>query len=447
MNHICVAAYCALSLFAPFSYSQQIQWQFSGDIPNSRFATSMAVGDDGTIYLGSVGVGTTGHGLYAVTATGTKRWFFATDTMVTAAPSIGTNSNVYFGTFGGSLFALNPNGTSSWEYPTGAEHVRGIALASDGTVYCTVRRYTVGTKYRAKLCAINPDGSRRWEFNVPGEAYGSPTINFDGTIYWPAYDKFYAVNPDGTLYWSYPVSEGVCVIGADGSLYLTGRGTNSMSVVIALNPDGLAEWTVPSGSSGLAVGLNGMVYDFEGSAAFSSSGIQLWRIGIPSAGGGVVSADGTAYIPSVSDGRLSAVTMNGGIKWQVVLPAGIPYSPALTPSGTLYVCGPTRLYAVKVPCGLANSPWPMDGHDLKRTGRAGAGSPVCPCLSSIRLAANRGFQFTMVGEIGVNYRIEASTDLNSWEPTASFLASNLVTHFTDPGATNLPFRFYRAVSP
>lgn len=458
MNPSCALVFCALLLLAVRAgYCQQLLWQFTNDFPTAQFYSSPSVGDDGTIYLGSSGDSNGGHGLFALAPSGAKKWFFTNDSPVTTSATIGTNGNIYFGTFSGSMFALHPNGTLAWEYQTGAEHVRGVALAEDGTIYCTVRRYRAEPRDRARLCAINPDGTKRWEFTVPGEAYGAPIINLDGTIHWPTYDKFYAVNPDGTKYWEFPsVEVEGAAIGADGTIYVTtyiGEGNSRVRSLCGFNPDGTLEWASPASGSRLLVGLDETIYGCGGQLeASDAQGFPLWQTISGNSGEGVVSSDGTIYVLS-SDGTgsgkglIMAFGMNGGLKWQLGLPTEVFLSPALLPDGTMYVGGGKRLYAVKVPCGMANSPWPMSGHDLKRTGRAGTGQPVCPCLSAIRLAGNRGFQLTMVGEIGTRYRIETSTNLIAWSPWTGFVASNLVTHLADPGATNLSYRFYRAVSP
>jgi hypothetical protein len=61
--------------------------------------------------------------------------------------------------------------------------------------------------------------------------------------------------------------------------------------------------------------------------------------------------------------------------------------------------------------------------------------------------AKPGFQVTLVKTFGTVHTIEASTNLINWTPLQTNVdASNLWT-FTDPAATNLPRRFYRAVSP
>jgi len=74
--------------------------------------------------------------------------------------------------------------------------------------------------------------------------------------------------------------------------------------------------------------------------------------------------------------------------------------------------------------------------------------PMTLNLGSPALDAN-GFHGLLQGPPG-NYLIEASTDLTSptnWQAILYYSPTNaLYLNFTDPGATNLAQRFYRAIS-
>jgi len=58
-----------------------------------------------------------------------------------------------------------------------------------------------------------------------------------------------------------------------------------------------------------------------------------------------------------------------------------------------------------------------------------------------------GYRFLLTGEFGGQYQIEASTDLVQWTPLVTLTNTYGTVQFTDASATNLPQRFYRAVSP
>jgi uncharacterized repeat protein (TIGR02543 family) len=57
-----------------------------------------------------------------------------------------------------------------------------------------------------------------------------------------------------------------------------------------------------------------------------------------------------------------------------------------------------------------------------------------------------GFRFTLTGEFGGEYLILGSTNLLDWLPEGTVTNTYGTIQFTDPAATNLPARFYRALS-
>ena len=54
-------------------------------------------------------------------------------------------------------------------------------------------------------------------------------------------------------------------------------------------------------------------------------------------------------------------------------------------------------------------------------------------------------QFTLEGNVGASYLIEVSTNLVTWSPLATLVATTGATPFVDATATNLNCRFYRAL--
>jgi len=51
----------------------------------------------------------------------------------------------------------------------------------------------------------------------------------------------------------------------------------------------------------------------------------------------------------------------------------------------------------------------------------------------------------LAGEPGRTYQIEGSTNLADWMAVTQMTTVSGTNQFTDPSATNLGFRFYRAV--
>jgi len=80
--------------------------------------------------------------------------------------------------------------------------------------------------------------------------------------------------------------------------------------------------------------------------------------------------------------------------------------------------------------------------------------PVSWASSVTKLASNageslssNGINLTLYSLPGLNYEIEASTDLVNWTIITGFSSTSSTLHFSDPGWTNYPSRFYRLRSP
>ncbi len=63
------------------------------------------------------------------------------------------------------------------------------------------------------------------------------------------------------------------------------------------------------------------------------------------------------------------------------------------------------------------------------------------------LLSQEGFRLTLTGEWSRPYRIDRSPNLTEWTPLTTLTNVFGTVQFTDGAATNLPQRFYRAVTP
>ena len=78
----------------------------------------------------------------------------------------------------------------------------------------------------------------------------------------------------------------------------------------------------------------------------------------------------------------------------------------------------------------------------------GYSGPVNPLSLGIQSGSGgNSILFTLTGDAGYNYLVQASTNLNDWLPFALLPNTNGVVQFTDPDATNFNLRFYRAILP
>ncbi len=107
---------------------------------------------------------------------GSKKWEFTTGANISyTSPAIGNDGTIYVGSQDNKVYALNPDGSKKWEFVTGNKVDSSPSIGSDGTIY-------VGS-WDKKLYALNPDGSKKWEFVVGHNIRPAPAIGSDGTIY------------------------------------------------------------------------------------------------------------------------------------------------------------------------------------------------------------------------------------------------------------------------
>jgi len=279
-----------------YAVSPQGSILWTVDVPLTG-RTIPAIGDDGTLYLGSrTGSGATGFTgrLIAVDPGGSVRWTLEDLDGIRSSPALGADGTIYVAG-GHHVYAVDPQGEVQWTYERDDKVFvfSSPAVASDGTIY-------VGG-YDNLLHAINPDGSPRWTFKTRDVIQSSPSIGTDGTIYFGSMDgSLYAVNPDGTERWSVEVDfRGVVSspsIGPDGTIYVGGAG------VFAVDPGGSIRWNFP-GSQLLStpiLGADGTVYIVAGGGitAFDADGEPLWDY-LPEHGAGgsaLIGLDGTIFV-------------------------------------------------------------------------------------------------------------------------------------------------------
>ena len=282
-----------------------LQWRDPLDTWQLR---SVAIGKQGTIYLGSL------HHFDAYQPNGALAWsYHPPDTSfptIEGAPAIASDGTIYIGSEDRYIYALNPNGTLKWRYRTGDRVVSSPAISKNGTIY-------IGSIDGA-LYALNPDGAVEWKFQTGRPFEDPPTIAPDGTVYTASdLGMLYAINPNGTLKWQHTIEnthytppiphviKGSPTIGSDGTIYI---GSDD-GVLYAFHPDGSLVWTFHTGQQ-----------------------------------------------PPISD----------------VTRTEIESTPAIGPTGTLYLTADDgNLYAIHVnAAGLAQSAWPKFHYGNRNTGRA-----------------------------------------------------------------------------
>ncbi len=328
-------------------------------------SVKIAVGSDGTIYTGGVGVI-----LRAFTPNGAEKWNYTPPHQNILGIAVGNNETIYL-TLSNGLCALYNNGTQKWFYDATTQDSYSLSagsypvIGSDGTIYVA----TYSSTKMGLLYAFDPDGTVKWGLNTPNDGGGgirsSPAIGHDGTIYvctgsststyigtlYALDPAAYALDPTGaTPKWTYTLPSGNVngnspAIGADGTIYLITRN----GFVYAINPNGTLKWsyntTTSSGNGGIAVASDGTIYAAFGSTLYALDPAEFasnpdtatpkWTYIL-----GTVSmaptfgADGTIYIGDNS--KMYAIDPDGNLKWSYYTGGTAQHTAVISADRTLY---------------------------------------------------------------------------------------------------------------
>jgi large repetitive protein len=243
------------------------KWVFSVPVH-----TPAAIGNDGTIYFGDDNASAS---FYALNPDGTQKWVLplnpGNSVPFQSSPLVGYDGTLYF-VARGALYAVAASGAKKWQYPVD-EGFTGATLSptsgSDGTVYVT-------SFYDRTAYAVNPDGTLKWSSSTLAEVMGeSPAIALDGTIYVTA-GSLYAFNRDGTNLWTSATDayHGSPVIAKDGTIYV---GTQDFGLS-AFTSNGDLKWhALPSPELSQPAGRAAPALDSAGNIYYCTSN-ALWRL-------------------------------------------------------------------------------------------------------------------------------------------------------------------------
>lgn len=206
--------------------SGDIAWRFHA---RAKVYTTPAIGDDGTVYVGSQD-----HHVYAIGPGGTLMWSADLGADVDGSPALGDDGALFVGTDADEIVRLGPKGDIVWRAAVGG-YVRGpLAVGRDGDVLAGVygpapREVRVSAASGHVVGAFPVQGTGAREFGVHGGALEDD----DGTLYFGAQDNaVYAVDRQGALRWRFAtgadvdapltlLEDGSLVAGSDdGMVYL-----------------------------------------------------------------------------------------------------------------------------------------------------------------------------------------------------------------------------------
>lgn len=362
-----------------FNVSQEVSvWgeKWSYDIGSVIKPQIPAIGDDGTIYIGSEN----NTDFHAINANGTLKWTYTgLGDNVYSSAAIGSDGTVYVGAKDSYLHAINPaDGSEKWKFRMSGDPIGASpAIAADGTIY-------IGTD-GDNMYAINPDGTEKWVFSTSGSNVRStPAIAADGTVYIASDDdNLYALNPaNGEEKWSFSVGgdvEGCVSVDTEGTIYVSVDQGTASGAVFAVNPDGTEKWSASVAGRILSSPAiaNGRVYvgtkDINQLLSFdASNGSQQWAftadhiiLSSPS-----VDTNGVIYFGSFDD-HIYAINPDGTEKYKVNTGENVWSSATIGSDGTVYIGGyDGKLYAFEFFADAPSSDaWPMFGKNAKHTGR------------------------------------------------------------------------------
>ncbi len=296
--------------------------------------SSAVIGDDGTIYFGTMG---TDCRLYALYPDGTIKWYYPVGLMIWATPAIAEDGTIYVTSWDDYLHAVYSNGTRKWRFNLRGDSSCSPAIGNDGTIYCG--------STSSYIYAINPNGTEKWRYLTGDWTMSNPAISKNGTIYMGSFDKYlYALNPNGTLQWRFKTGgyiKGHPSIADDGTIYVP----SFDDYLYALYPNGTIKWKVNTNYSAAsaAIAEDGTIYVATDKlrAIYPTNGTIKWSVDI---GGNVgpsspaISSEGTIYISNDKGKSLVAVYPNGSIKWQKLISnLYARSSPIIDEDGTIYV--------------------------------------------------------------------------------------------------------------
>lgn len=314
---------------------------------SDKVQTNPAVVDD-VVYFGGAG---SDRRVYAVDLqTGVPRWIVQIPGSVLSSPAVAGNW-VYFGGADGRLYRVSAlDGALSWSYPPSSQssvgQIVGGPAVHDGVVFFGAMD--------GKLYAVDAEtGALRWSVTTP-EAISAAVAVANGKVFvtsganeWvTAYDevtgdqlwqRFLYTESNANIVGTAPsvsATGRVYVAGLDAKLYILDAGTGA-NVATPPSLTALAQNTpvIVPGEDAVFVGSNdGRV------SAFSSIGTLRWRTTLPASGivASPIYSSGLVFAAS-SDGTLYALsTVDGSIKWGLTT-GGPLFAPPAIVSGHVIV--------------------------------------------------------------------------------------------------------------
>ena len=150
--------------------------------------SSPAIGDDGTIYIGSQS-GKAGRMNALDGDTGRILWQVDLPDSLVTSPALGDNGLLYLGNGDHNVYALDhKSGAVRWKFATGYWVQSSPAVGLDGTVY-------VGSCDHKLYALDGATGAKKWQYEAEDIILASPLITPDGALFYSTYNGAYHALP------------------------------------------------------------------------------------------------------------------------------------------------------------------------------------------------------------------------------------------------------------
>ena len=370
--------------------------------------SSPALAPDGTIYAGTIYIGSDSTNFYAVNPDGLERWHIDISGFW-YSPTVSKTGRIYVGSSDKKLYAIEDNGNSAsilWTFDTRNKGtVNGGAITTKPAISNNGDTIFFGCD-DGFFYAVSSGGNEIWRFDT-NSIFGlseiktspalspppGPSTNENYVYFGSTRGVFYAKRTDnGGGLWSVSISagirsspavrssDGVVYVGADnGNLYAF-NGTTG-------NPPAGSNFPFNAGSSAItsspAVDSNGTVYfgysDHKLYAIGGSTGSKIWDFttGGIVASSPAIDSNNHIYFGS-NDKKIYALYNDGTLKWSIstlnIGPGGdVKGRPAVQVDGTVYTgCSDFRLYSINQFANPKNFKDKLITYDTNKVG----GEPV-----------------------------------------------------------------------
>lgn len=286
-------------------------------------------------------------------------------------PSLGFDNTMY-ALFEGSFSSINlENLKPNWSAPFNGQELDSV-LGADGTIYLATTNHENGM---TSLAALNLDGSTKWQLDRDIAAHAAQTgqsqgyfrnlvPGLRGNAIIDDHYQIFSVDAYGEMEWSLTHNSGGTdlqfSVGTDGTVYGIFDRRHHAKIIEAWGGERLAGFNTP--------------YRLW---AINEAGAVSWTFDVLYGSPPAIASDGTLYFIGVRDEdthfKLFALKPDGSIKWILDPPSQHLFGIDVTIDDNGFIYVPTygandNTGAVWVVWddngGIADSPWPMKGHDI-----------------------------------------------------------------------------------